>query len=119
MWTTTSPPALRRPFSMAGLVSIAGLGRDQIVFGAAALAVTVAAGQWNWLIAIGVAPLLVSIAPCAVMYAVGICMHRTGSSARRSATTETPRPPHDPEWIGESPGQGWSQDQTINQGGVT
>lgn len=36
----------------------------------------VAAGlawQWTWLTAIGVAPILVSLAPCAAMCALGLC----------------------------------------------
>lgn len=44
---------------------------------------TVAAGlawQWTWLTTIGVAPILVSLAPCAAMCALGLCM--TGRSGR-------------------------------------
>jgi hypothetical protein len=39
--------------------------------------------QWNWLVAIGVAPLLVSATPCVAMCAFGVCLHRMcGSTAR-------------------------------------
>ena len=36
--------------------------------------------NWGWLTAIGAAPLILSLAPCAVMCALGLCM-RGGSSA--------------------------------------
>jgi hypothetical protein len=99
-----SLPELRRP------ISIAHLGRNRLVLGAAALAViaSAAAWQWSWLIAIGVAPLLLSVAPCAAMCALGLCMHRVGGSSCRSAGAEPPRTPHDPEPIGEL------SDQTVN-----
>jgi hypothetical protein len=106
MQTSASLPALRRRSATAGL------GRNRLVLGAAALAViaAVAAWQWSWLIAVGVAPVLLSIAPCAAMCGLGLCMHRMGSGSCRSASTE---PPRDPEQIG-----GFS-DQTVNQGDVT
>jgi hypothetical protein len=74
MQTTTSFPAIVRPFS------IGRLGRNRLVFGAIALsAITAAvAWQWSWLVASGVAPLLLSVAPCAAMCGLGLCMHRMG-----------------------------------------
>ena len=50
----------------------------------------VAAGlawQWTWLTAIGVAPILVSLAPCAAMCALGLCM--TGRSGRSCPAGES------------------------------
>jgi hypothetical protein len=90
MQTIASLPALRRPFSMAGL------GRDRLVLGATALAAItiIAAWQWSWLVAIGAVPLLLSVAPCAAMCALGLCMHRMGSSSCRSASTEPLPAPH-------------------------
>jgi hypothetical protein len=47
--------------------------------------------NWSWLVAIGVAPLLVALAPCAVMCALGLCMSRMGGkscSTQSSATSE-------------------------------
>lgn len=45
--------------------------------------VTAAAGgaalNWGWLTAMGVAPILLSLAPCAAMCALGLCM-RGGSA---------------------------------------
>ena len=51
-------------------------GSRGILLGAAALAVGGAALGWPWLVAIGLAPILLSIAPCAVMCALGLCMMR-------------------------------------------
>ena len=49
-----------------------------------------AALNWRWLTAIGVAPLLIALAPCAAMCALGVCMSRMGgkscSSSREAAT---------------------------------
>ena len=52
--------------------------------------------NWNWLTAIGVAPILLSLAPCAAMCALGLCMPKTmgggscasGSEARPSARSQ-------------------------------
>lgn len=32
--------------------------------------------KWDWLVAAGAAPLLLAIAPCAVMCLMGMCMHK-------------------------------------------
>lgn len=41
---------------------------------------------WGWLVYLGVAPLVLSVLPCAVMCALGLCMHHgRGSSAQKSA----------------------------------
>ncbi len=59
-----------------------------------------AALNWGWLVAIGVAPLLLVFAPCAAMCALGHRMSKaTGKSLSREAgTTERSRPhaPADP-----------------------
>ena len=53
-----------------------------------ALAVVVAGGalNWGWLTAIGVAPLILAVAPCALMCGLGLCMRGGGAtcSDRRS-----------------------------------
>ena len=39
---------------------------------------------WDWLVAVGIAPLIVSVAPCLAMCALGLCVmgknHQAGSS---------------------------------------
>lgn len=42
--------------------------------------------NWSWLVAAGIAPLLVAALPCAAMCGLGLCMHRmSGGSCKRSA----------------------------------
>ncbi|GGG52463.1 hypothetical protein GCM10010964_44520 [Caldovatus sediminis] len=47
-----------------------------------------AAGGWSWLVAAGVAPVLLGALPCLAMCALGLCMGRMGSgcAADRAAT---------------------------------
>ena len=47
--------------------------------------------HWGWLVAIGVAPLLLALAPCAAMCALGLCMSKSGGkSCARPSSDETP-----------------------------
>ncbi len=64
-------------------------GSRGIVLGAVALAVGGAALGWPWLVALGVAPILLSLAPCAVMCALGLCMMGKGSKSTASQDTTT------------------------------
>jgi YHS domain-containing protein len=34
--------------------------------------------NWGWLVAAGLAPILIALLPCAVMCALGLCMHKMG-----------------------------------------
>lgn len=49
--------------------------------------------NWNWLTAVGVTPILISLAPCAIMCALGLCMRGGGakSCATRGGTDEGPQ----------------------------
>ena len=74
---------------------LAGL-RHRLVLASAGIAVTgggLALG-WDWLTAVGVAPLIVAAAPCLIMCAFGMCMigknHSTSPSA---ATPQAGEPP--------------------------
>jgi len=58
---------------------------------------TVAAGSgivfgWSWLVTIGVAPILLALAPCAAMCALGVCMSRMGGKSCSSQGAESPDP---------------------------
>ena len=45
-----------------------------------------AALNWSWLVAVGIAPLLLTVLPCAVMCGLGLCMNRmTGGSCSTSS----------------------------------
>ncbi|MBI2297134.1 MAG: hypothetical protein HYU76_14110 [Betaproteobacteria bacterium] len=40
--------------------------------------------NWGWLVAVGVAPLLLALAPCAAMCALGLCANKLGARAEGS-----------------------------------
>ena len=37
--------------------------------------------NWSWLVAAGIAPLLLALAPCAAMCALGLCMNKMGDKS--------------------------------------
>ncbi|MEP0315606.1 MULTISPECIES: hypothetical protein [Alphaproteobacteria] len=54
-------------------------------------AVAVAGGlafNWSWLAAVGAAPLILALAPCAVMCALGLCMNRMSGGSCKSNQAE-------------------------------
>jgi len=64
--------AIRARLGMRGLMILA--------------AATVAAGlalNWSWVVAIGLAPILLAVLPCAAMCALGLCMMPKGEAASR------------------------------------
>lgn len=60
--------------------------------------VIVAAGLalgWNWVVAFGLAPLILSVAPCAAMCALGMCMMPKGKAAAAvPSASEQPKLSH-------------------------
>jgi hypothetical protein len=48
--------------------------------------------NWGWLVAIGVAPIIIAALPCVVMCALGLCMRKmtSGTSQTTAATAERP-----------------------------
>ncbi|CCV08352.1 hypothetical protein MESS2_730248 [Mesorhizobium metallidurans STM 2683] len=77
--------------SKAFVASDGSLGRDillyirhslrdrRVLIGIAAVVLVAAATfNWGWLVAIGVAPLLLAMAPCAAMCALGLCTMGSG-----------------------------------------
>ncbi len=79
--TRTRPAAgaLRIPLGRRGWLLL-GLG----------LLATGAALNWSWLTAIGLAPIILSLAPCALMCAAGFCMSGSKSCATKSAPAARP-----------------------------
>jgi hypothetical protein len=61
-----------------GLIGLA------VVLGLAAIAL-----NWGWLVAVGIAPLLLAFAPCAAMCALGLCAMRMGGGSCSSTTGTT------------------------------
>jgi hypothetical protein len=62
--------------------------RRGLIVLAALLASVGLAFNWSWLVAVGAAPLILSVLPCVVMCALGLCMaghnHGSGQTATRS-----------------------------------
>jgi hypothetical protein len=59
------------------------------------LAVVIGAAlNWSWLVAVGIAPLLITVLPCAAMCALGLCMNKMGggSCSTETRSVETPKP---------------------------
>lgn len=58
-------------------------GRRGLIAAGAAIAVAGLAFNWTWLVAAGIAPVLLSVLPCVAMCALGLCMNRmTGRSCQ-------------------------------------
>ena len=53
---------------LAGLVIAAGLALN-----------------WSWLVAVGIAPILIAVLPCLAMCALGLCMSRAGGKSCSAA----------------------------------
>lgn len=58
-------------------------GRRGLIVAALALGVPALWLGWPWLVVAGVAPILLALAPCAIMCALGLCAMRAGSKANR------------------------------------
>jgi hypothetical protein len=65
-------------------------GRRGLILAAVALASLGLVLGWNWLATAGVAPLLLSLLPCAAMYALGLCT--MGKGEKSCATSTGPAP---------------------------
>ncbi len=74
-------------------------GRRGLILLSVAAVGAALAFNWSWLVAVGAAPLLLALAPCAAMCALGLCMNRSGgkscssesSASDAGAPTESPK----------------------------
>jgi hypothetical protein len=72
---------LRRPVPSLRELATAWLGsRRALVITGIAIVVAGMALGWHWLSAIGIAPVILSLAPCAAMCALGACAMMKGAS---------------------------------------
>lgn len=69
-------------------------GRRVLLILSAAAIVAGLALNWGWLTAVGVAPILLSLAPCALMCGLGLCMKggfgKSCSTGNKTAAAEPP-----------------------------
>ena len=75
---------LPQPFSRLG-----GGGRRIWIALAVILLFGGAALNWGWLVAAGIAPLLLALAPCAAMCALGLCM-KSGNVCKSESSAAVP-----------------------------
>ncbi len=68
----------------------AKFNRRSGLIGLTLLILFAATWQWDRLVALGIAPLLLAVAPCLVMCGLGLCMKRTGGNCRK--TQQQPEP---------------------------
>src|SRR6266478_305840 len=81
-------------------------GRRGLIIGGVAIVAAGLALGWNWLSAIGAAPIILSLAPCAAMCALGACaMMRGNSSCAKSGSLDTAKPPETTSAPAQSFGQ--------------
>lgn len=76
----------RLSFAQTARALLAHYLRNRKVLAVLAIAL-VGAGlalNWSWLAAAGVAPILLALAPCAAMCALGLCMSRVGGKSCES-----------------------------------
>ena len=62
--------------------------RTGLIIGAIVLVVGGLALGWGWVVALGIAPIILSLAPCAVMCALGMCMMGKGMSGQSSCAKD-------------------------------
>jgi hypothetical protein len=55
-----------------------------------------AALNWSWLVAAGIAPILLSVLPCLVMCGLGLCMNRLIGRSCGAASSQSPGNPGSP-----------------------
>ena len=97
--STVSQPGLWRRLARQYLG-----GRIGLFLAGGAILILGAGLSWGWLVAAGVAPLILSLAPCALMCALGLCMTKMGSSASKASETAPSDGAVTPPTVGPSAG---------------
>ena len=82
--TTNAEPSLGRAVLNAARYYL-GTRRVLLIVGAAVLLAGIGL-NWGWLVAAGIAPILISLAPCAIMCGLGLCgMKMMGGSCEKQS----------------------------------
>jgi len=68
-------------------------GKRGLIVLAVGAVVAGAALNWSWLVAVGVAPILLAALPCAAMCALGLCMNKGGDKSCSTADKTPSRKP--------------------------
>ncbi len=97
-----APPRTTPSRSLAAWLSAAVPGPRRFTVLAALVLVLGAALNWSWLVAAGVAPLLVSALPCVAMCALGLCMNRMAGCEDKASPAIRPETEFEPVSIGPS-----------------
>ena len=71
------------------------LGRRGLILAAMAIIAAGMALNWGWLTAIGAAPLILAVAPCAVMCGLGVCAMCKSESCDKKDSAAEPSQPRD------------------------
>jgi hypothetical protein len=90
--TGASTPSLARDWLYALRYWLGG--RNGVIALVVLAVVIGGALNWSWLVAIGIAPLLITVLPCVAMCALGLCMNKMGgrSCSTEASSVETPKP---------------------------
>ena len=62
-----------------------------LLIGGIIIATPLLAFNWSWLTAIGVSTILISVLPCVLMCAFGLCMKGGKDCSKNSAAVKTPQ----------------------------
>lgn len=65
-------------------------GRRGVIVLAAVVLAAGAALNWSWLVAAGIAPVLLALLPCAAMCALGLCMNKLSGQSCSTGKTSKP-----------------------------
>jgi hypothetical protein len=91
---TTQTPTVTQTSQMGGIVRAARpyiTGWRGLLLLAAIALIVGAALNWSWLVAAGIAPLLLTALPCVAMCALGLCANRMmGKSCSTEAAPDKP-----------------------------
>lgn len=83
--TRNSPPVGKR---VVGALRYYLSGRRGLLLSALLIVSTGTYLGWGWLVAAGIAPVLLALAPCAAMCALGLCMSKSSGNSCSDAAGE-------------------------------